>query len=212
MTEFTPIIIECGINQDAYKVFLNIRSLSAYHAACELPDVKGKEGESLVAAMLAANPYNIKEVSRCRDFKFNDGPKGEPAYQRFDENGMMIETCHYFKGNLHDGANGEPAYQRRTITGSWVISRYWLGKLNDGKNCEPAVQEFTSEGKLSAATHYYKGKRNDGADGAPASLQFNRKGTKLLQATRYSHDFRLETLGFLARRKVQKQYKQPALK
>jgi hypothetical protein len=102
------IIVDCGEGQDAYQVTLTGTHWDPIKGATiKNPDLDGKKGEALVAAIFAiGNTMTIER--KTLDGKFNDGPNGEAAVEEFvgDENALMI-ISHYKNGKRHDGINGE---------------------------------------------------------------------------------------------------------
>ena len=115
------------------------------------PDFKKKEGEELVAALLAAekkNPSGITvEVTRSKtNGRFggaflNDGADGEPARQSFYRG--RLETVERYKDDqLNDGANGEAAFQYgqfgKTLEG---VGYYTKGKETRWQTGKEAAEE-----------------------------------------------------------------------
>jgi hypothetical protein len=78
----------------AFNVVLTGKSLNFFASAAQHADLKDIQGEALIAALLQSKGQILK-IRRYRDGKLNDGPGGEPAFQRFNDSGTLIgaESC-----------------------------------------------------------------------------------------------------------------------
>jgi len=153
------IEIPCGTGPEAYKVVVTGDSLETFQAASGDEQVKGKQDEALVAAILAVAKGSVSLVERFKDGKLNDGPNGEAAGLGFDESGTLFYANRYKDGKLNDGPNGEAAQQGFYDSGTLgYANRFKDGKLNDGPNGEPAMQEFNGSGTLDKAARFKEGK------------------------------------------------------
>jgi hypothetical protein len=151
--------IECGEGDAAYKVRLTAKSLDVFVKASGEPAVRRKEGEALVAALLAAAQGGISRLERFNKCdQRNDGPQGQPAVQGFNDSGALRFTVRHNYGLFNDGPNGEPAEQWFDDNGGLVYAqRYKDGSLNDGPNGEPARQWFDGGGALIMAERWKNG-------------------------------------------------------
>jgi hypothetical protein len=113
-----------------FTVVLSAESSEFFRQAAQQPDLQDKDGEDLVAGLLAQAQGAVSWVERYRNGQINDGPNGEAAQQMFGKGGN-IEFKGYFTNNL----------------------------LNDSANGEPAVQIFDDRGWLTRAEHYKNGKK-----------------------------------------------------
>ena len=66
-------------------------------------------------------------VERYRDGKLNDGPNGEPAFERTSADGTHY-VMRYRDGKRNDGPNGEPACDRTSADGDHCVQRYRDGE------------------------------------------------------------------------------------
>ncbi|MCE9507960.1 MAG: hypothetical protein K8R48_06580 [Alphaproteobacteria bacterium] len=123
----TEAVIEYKTDAGAFKVVLTATSADVFMQAAQQQDIIIKEGEALIAALLAHAKGAISSVERFKNGRFNDGLNGEPAIQKFDS---MLKLTY--------------------------IRRYTDGKLNDGLNGEPAIQDF-SDGRMTIAVSYKDG-------------------------------------------------------
>lgn len=178
------IYIECGKGTKAYQVTLTAESLDVFVAASQKEEVKGKTGEALVSAILAAAGKAIFKIERKNMAnEYNDGPKGEPAYVGYEQGRLKI-IQHAKKNLLSDSIKGEPAVKEFDIYYRGAdrpdadvvdqIKRYIDGKLNDGPNGEPAIETFYIGSHN--IERYKNDKRNDGANEAPALERYDYKG------------------------------------
>lgn len=170
----------------AYGVVLTGKNIEFFEKAAHDPALREKEGEALVAALLARSKGEISEVNRYRDGKFNDGANGEAACQKFNDKGTLIEAIRCRDGKANDGANGEAAYQGFNDDGTLIKAmRFRDNRLNDGANGGAAYQEFNDKGTLIKAMRFRDNKRNDGANGEVACQMFDDAGT-LIAASHFS--------------------------
>jgi hypothetical protein len=95
---YQKVEIVCGEGKSAYKVVLTGKDLGVFKKASENPGVIAKEGEALVAAILATG--GILEIERSKGGKRNNGANGEPAVQHFDDSGKMVSEENYKDGKL----------------------------------------------------------------------------------------------------------------
>jgi hypothetical protein len=123
----TQVAIEYKSGSDLFKVILTAASLEAFTQAAQQPDILNKEGEELVAAILAQVKGAISRAERYKNGQANNGVNGEPAIQTFND---VLKLTY--------------------------VRLYQDGKLNDGPHGEPAIQDY-SEGRLSFAASYKDG-------------------------------------------------------
>jgi len=109
--------VYCGTGKDAYRVIIEFPMAKSdlrevIHKRTH-PDLKGKEGEALVAAIVKGLLENVTHVmiSRFKNGLLNDGPKGEPGHQIFNEQHRLVLEEHFKDAKLHDGINGAAAFQ-----------------------------------------------------------------------------------------------------
>lgn len=102
--------IEYAHGNDTYKVVLTATSLDVFKAAAESADVNVHSGEKLVSALFAFAGTAITGVERYKNGKYNDGPAGEPAIEKFEDGQIRFRRL-YQDGYLTDGPFGEPAMQ-----------------------------------------------------------------------------------------------------
>ena len=176
--------ITCGAGSTAYKIVLTGAGPETFQAAVRDARVVGKQGEALVAALLDVAKGKISKVMRYKGGNDNDGPHGEPAFQRFDQDGALAEVMHARNSQLNDDPNGEPAW-RLFYDGRLHMAEHDRdGVYNDASNGEAAVQYFHKNGMLSMAKRYKNGTLNDGPNSEPAWQWFNDDGT-LVKAARF---------------------------
>jgi hypothetical protein len=109
MRNIAQVYIDCGTEEAPYQIFLAAESMSTFETASKSPETQGKNGEELVAAILAVCGEDIIEIGRAENGKWNDGPNGEPAIQKFHK-GILIENQHFQDGLMNDAADGTPAH------------------------------------------------------------------------------------------------------
>jgi hypothetical protein len=103
--------IEYKSGSDLFKVVLSAPALEAFTQAAQQPDILNKEGEELVAAIVAQAKNTVSSVERYKNGQRNNGANGEPAIQTFNDVLKLTYIRLYQDGKLTDGANGEPAIQ-----------------------------------------------------------------------------------------------------
>lgn len=129
-TTMQQVEIEYQKDSSVFKVVLHAVSLDVFIAAAQQPNIRDKEGEELVAALLAHAKGAISGVFRYKDDKQNDGPNGEPATQKFNDSGMLIVVARYKDDKFNDGPNGEAAFQKFNGSGALIrVTRYKDGEL-----------------------------------------------------------------------------------
>jgi antitoxin component YwqK of YwqJK toxin-antitoxin module len=112
-----------------FTVMLVSESQDIFTRSARHPEIRDKEGEDFVTAILAYAQGAISWIERRRNGQLNDGPNGEPARQMFTETGK-INYKEYFVNDLpHDSSNGEPALQIFDDKG-------WLTRVENYKNGE----------------------------------------------------------------------------
>jgi hypothetical protein len=132
-------------------------------------------------------------------------PNGEPARQRFADDGTPTGREYAVDTKFIDPPNGEPAkWAFDPETKQTRISHYRDGQLNDLPDGTPAFQIFNSAGKLIEAQRYKDGKHEDAADGTPSCLSFNGESGELVNAWRYKGGEQTENLTPHAVRKARK--------
>ena len=213
------IEIECGgldkqrfAPERHYRVIIEGRDRDVFERVKKHPGVQGKKGKRLVDALMAIlPPGDILSVSfQNTEGQPSDGPKGEPAYQKFsprqsvaraqwnggelkDDNLRVVVTeHHYIDGKLCDTFNGIPAVQEFSeSSGGLLIKKHYRdGMLNDSSDGTAAVQEFSeSSGNLVVKGHYKEGLLNDAVDGGAALQTFDDKGELIVR--RYYADGKL---------------------
>lgn len=82
----------------AFNVVLTGKSLNFFADAAQRADLKDKQGEALIAALLLSKG-EILRIERYRNGKCNDGAGGEPAFQKFNDIGTLIYAGRYRDGN-----------------------------------------------------------------------------------------------------------------
>jgi len=128
----------------------------------------------------------IKRTERFRDGLLNDGAKGEPASERY-EDGELAFSTRYKNGMRHNGANGEPACRGIYKNGVTSFITYCEEEiLKNGPNGEPSAQFFYDNGNLSRIEYYENGALSDGPNGVPASQKFDEQGN-LISAENYKN-------------------------
>lgn len=132
------VSIDCDSDAGTYQVVLEGTSLDVFHKASQHQSVKGKTGEELVTAILAAlGAGDIVSIGRFKGYRFNDGPNGEPALQEFYENGKPRHIAHRKNDKGDVGVNGEPTIQEFNRDGELV-------KVEIYKN-DQLIKRFTPE-------------------------------------------------------------------
>lgn len=177
--------IQCGEGETAYTTTLTVDSLEAFQSLAQEWRVKRREGEELVAALLAAARDRISRVERSRNGKLNDGPNGEPAVEKFYAETGVLKNVRYKDGQRNDGAYGEPAIQILNAGLLISVQRFKDDNRNDGPNGEPAMQHFNAAGMLTNVGYWKNGVHNDGANGEPADQIFDDDSGTLIYAARY---------------------------
>lgn len=185
-TEQGPAEIEVPDNT-RYDVVLTGEGLKDIVAAQE---ATGLAGEALVAAVLEGAKGEVYLVERYLGNSVfdiaNDGPNGEPAYQRFDEQGNEVHTARFQYGARNDGVSGEPAVLSKGKGSAQRIERYQNGKRNDGPNGEPAIEATNQAGKVYKIEHYKGGRSHNGLNDEPAVILMDEDATRLRSVVRYS--------------------------
>ncbi|MCE9506931.1 MAG: hypothetical protein K8R48_01250 [Alphaproteobacteria bacterium] len=113
----------------ALTVVLSGESAEFFRRAALQPDLQDKDGEDLVAALLAQAQGAISWVERYKNGQLNDGPNGEAAQQMFSKSGNIEFKGYFANGRNNDAANGEPAVQI-------FDDRSWLTRAEHYKNGE----------------------------------------------------------------------------
>jgi len=174
------INIECGAGKNAYTVTLTGTSRQIFEAAAKHARTKGKTGETLVAALLAAAGGDIpKVVRKNKNGEFNDGADGEPAVQYFSFDGAILQTEHFRNGLRNDSVSGAPAFTQKVYENGKLllkIEHFKDGLLNDGVKGDPAIQRFEDD-ILVFEMRGKDGRRSDGKRGEPAHRSFREDGT-----------------------------------
>ena len=132
MAQEQQVEISCGEGAGTYAAVVTAQNLDFFLEAGKQPDVTGKSGEALVAALqaLAKRRLAIMGIERRKDGKWNDGPNGEPAFQEFNDAGTLVYAARWKDGRRNDGPNGEPAVQKFNDAGTLVYAaRYKDGEL-----------------------------------------------------------------------------------
>ena len=133
------VLVNCGQGKDAYQIYMTAADVEVFVSLVDHKSAKNKEGEELVAALVAAAEGKITKVERKKDGVLNDTPSGKPAVQRFLSTieiiniappnpvkhfiyafnktasilrTRLVEELHYQNGLLNDGANGEEAVRK----------------------------------------------------------------------------------------------------
>jgi hypothetical protein len=158
------IIVECGEGPDTYHAVIFAKASNAFNDASLHPDIKG---EDRVKAILAAG--GVSSIERRKggqhgyDGYINDGEHGEPALERFHEDGQPWRIKYAEGGTLRDGANGEEAYQ--AISKDYIAVGHCKqdGRFTD-VNGEGGFRVFENKGnmvrgKLLREDHYENGMR-----------------------------------------------------
>jgi hypothetical protein len=125
----TEAQIEYKTEAGAFKVVLTAASVSVFMQAAQQQDIIIKEGEELIAALLAYAKGSITSIERTKDGRLNDGINGEPAIQKFDSTLKTVYLRRYKDGRLNDGINGEPAIQDYSDGRPTVAMSYKDGTL-----------------------------------------------------------------------------------
>lgn len=149
------IDIEYDDQGSAHKVTLTVRSLDPILEAAKLNNIRGKEGEELVAALIDHRKGNVSGVFRIRDGVRNDGANGEPQSVEFYPDGTPERMEFAQNGQTRNGPQGEPALQFFHPNGRVRMLQYRdENGMNDTPRGDPAAQEFDDTGKLVRATRY----------------------------------------------------------
>ena len=128
--------IEYKIGADVFKVVLASRTRDIFVKAAQQQDIVVKEGEELIAALLAYAKGAICSVHRYKNGQRHDSAGGEPAIKTFGDDGVPVYLRFYRDGKLNDGVNGEPAIQ--DFLGGKLFHAY---RYNDGKQIKNLSQE-----------------------------------------------------------------------
>lgn len=204
------ITINYTEGQDVYRVILAVNDSPVLNEASIPADIKG---EKRVAAIVAAG--GVKEIGRVKNGAWHDGPDGQPAFQRFNDDGTLYRTTHHQQVTINYG-EGKDAYQV-TLTGEGslvfnnasipadikgedriaaifaaggvsYIERKKDGTFDDGPNGEPARQSFNKSGMPSFIERYQNGKKNDGLNGEPCAEIFYWNSGKPASVSRHKDD------------------------
>lgn len=148
----TEAVIEYKTDAGAFKVVLTATSADVFMQAAQQPDIIIKEGEALIAALLAHAKGAISSVERTKDGKLNDGINGEPAIQKFDNTLKTVYLRRYTDGKLNDGINGEPAIQDFSDGRPTVAMSYKEGLMLKSFSAEEKAkcQETVDKNKAKA--------------------------------------------------------------
>ena len=139
----------------SFKVMMISRVEGFFQDSRQQPDIKGKEGGALVAALLACAKGAISEVRRHKDGKLDNVPNGEAAVQEFNDIGMCVSESLYEDGLRNDGANGQPAYRRVNDDGISVhVAHYKDDRRNDSASGEAAEQISGNDGRFVYVARY----------------------------------------------------------
>jgi len=147
--------IEYRNGDDAFRVVLTSNSPDIFSQAAKQQEIKDKEGEALVAALLSYAKGAVFRVERYKDGKLNDRPGGGHAVQEFNDSGALIAASRYRDGKRQDAANGEPAFQKFNDDGiRTYLVHYKDDKRHDGPNGEPAEQVSDPSGNFVFIARY----------------------------------------------------------
>jgi hypothetical protein len=156
----TQVEIEYNEGKGAFKVVLTASSLEVFTQAAQQQDILLKEGEDLVAALLAHAKGAISSVERYKNGQRNDGVNGEPAIQKFHDNLKLVYVRLYQDGKLNDGVNGEPAIQDYSDGRFSFAASYKDGREVKSLSGEEKAkcQETVNNNKLAALQKVFWGK------------------------------------------------------
>lgn len=180
------VTIEYASDAGPFKVVLTSPVTDFFAKAKALPEIKDKEGEELVAALLKHAKGAISKVERKKDGKLNNGPNGQPAVQEFTDEGRSESL--YENGLRNDGARpGQAAYQRINAAGRIVqIAHYQDDRRNDGKHGEPAEQISDASG-IFVYIARYKDDEQVKVFTAQELAEFQAKNAPIAPKTRKEH-------------------------
>jgi hypothetical protein len=189
-------IISYQSNGSSYDAILTVRDPARFQSFLNNPvnGIPQTPGPAQVSAVLSKAAPLLVSATLQENGQNQDGPNGEPAYQRFNDQGQLTLAKRYHNSQLQNGPNGEPAVQRFNDQGQLTVAeRYQNGQNQDGPNGEPAYQRFNDRGVQTAVMRCQNGKCQDGPNGEPAIQHFNDQG-QLTVAKRYQNDILIKTL------------------
>lgn len=182
MTQANPtqpgrVLIKVLDPQAPYKIQLTVRDGAAFAYLMSDTRFKNKSEEQLLSALFNEFKTQIIEIERYSALgKCSDGPKGQPASQIFNEDGVMILQRRFCEGKLQDSKTGEPAVLEYDGNRILRVKEHHKGSdVCEGDQDEPSVTTYAPDGSLQSEERFKDGLYNDGNDGQPAMVMYNRK-------------------------------------
>lgn len=150
--------VDYSVGNDRYDVTLWVNGVDFIYVAAQDPDIRAKNGEELVSALVERGRGFVVGVSRGKNDVWGNGPRNEPAEIQFYEDGTVKRTEYRANGKINDLDDGTAAITSYHPNGRLAsISRYKNGRLNDTPAGDHASVSFDEKGQMIRAESFKDG-------------------------------------------------------